>query len=48
MRAIAGTLGGGWERQGKKDESKETVEMAATATVTIDQAIEDLFGKSSG
>src|SRR5678810_1060260 len=34
--------------KGKKDESKETVEMAATATVTIDQAIKTASEKVPG
>ncbi len=34
--------------KGNKDESKETVEMAATAKVTIDQAIKTALGKVAG
>jgi uncharacterized membrane protein YkoI len=34
--------------KGKKDESKETVEMAATAKVTIDQAIKTALEKVPG
>ena len=43
--------GPAWSDQkgkGKKDESKETVEMAATAKVTIDQAIKTASEKVAG
>ncbi len=43
--------GPAWSDQkgkGKKDELKETVEMAATAKVTIDQAIKTALEKVSG
>ena len=43
--------GPAWSDQkgkGKKDESKETVEMAATAKVTIDQAIKTALEKVAG
>jgi uncharacterized membrane protein YkoI len=43
--------GPAWSDQkgkGKKDEAKETIEMAATAKVTIDQAIKTASGKVPG
>ena len=49
--AILLLSGPAWSDQkgkGKKDESKETVEMAAMAKVTIDQAIKTALGKVAG
>ena len=45
---LNGPVWSGQKGKGKKDESKETVEMAATAKVTIDQAIKTASEKVAG
>ena len=48
MLVLNGPVWSGDKGKGKKDESKETVEMAAKAKVTIDQAIKTASEKVPG
>jgi len=48
MLVLNGPVWSGDKGKGKKDESKETVEMAAKAKVTIDQAIKTALEKVPG
>ena len=48
MLALNGPAWGDQKGKGKKDESKETVEMAAKAKVTIDEAIKTASEKVPG